>query len=92
MLLILDKESYCSSKNRKNDRSQLFKRKWRITSLIYLYSDANKTVFDWCKEGNVKKLDLLLTRGEDINAQDDQVIKKKTFVNSLLIVSFDFYS
>ena len=76
MLLILDKESYCSSKNRKNDRPQLFKRKWRITSLIYLYSDANKTVFDWCKEGNVKKLDLLLTRGEDINARDDQVIKK----------------
>lgn len=76
MLLILDKESYCSSKKRKNDRSQLFKRKRRITSLIYLYSDANKTVFDWCKEGNVKKLDLLLTRGEDINAQDDQVIKK----------------
>ena len=33
-------------------------------------------VFDWCKEGNVKKLDLLLTRGEDINAQDDQVINK----------------
>ena len=39
----------------------------------------------------MKKLDLLLTRGEDINAQDDQVIKK-TLVNSLLIVSFDFYS
>ncbi|KAM7447147.1 acyl-CoA binding domain-containing protein 6 [Porites harrisoni] len=37
-----------------------------------IISDANKTVFDWCKEGNVKKLDLLLTRGEDINAQDDQ--------------------
>ena len=64
-------------KKGKNDRSQLFKRKWGITSLIYLYSDANKTVFDWCKEGNVKKLDILLTRGEDINAQDDQVIKKK---------------
>ena len=36
-------------------------------------SDANKSVFDWCKEGNVKKMDVLLTRGESINAKDEQV-------------------
>lgn len=41
--------------------------------LIPLYSDANKSVFDWCKEGNVKKMDVLLTRGENINDKDDQV-------------------
>ena len=36
-------------------------------------SDANKSVFDWCKEGNVKKMDVLLSKGESINAKDEQV-------------------
>ena len=45
---------------------------WDLNSL---HSDANKTVFDWCKDGNVKKMDLLLTRGENINVTDEQVVK-----------------
>lgn len=36
-------------------------------------SDANKSVFDWCKEGNVKRMDVLLNKGENINAKDEQV-------------------
>ncbi|XP_058969221.2 acyl-CoA-binding domain-containing protein 6 [Pocillopora verrucosa] len=35
-------------------------------------SDANKSVFDWCKEGNVKRMDVLLNKGENINAKDEQ--------------------
>ncbi|XP_068694920.1 acyl-CoA-binding domain-containing protein 6-like [Montipora foliosa] len=35
-------------------------------------SDDKKSVFDWCKEGNVKKLDALLIRGDSVNAEDDQ--------------------
>jgi len=34
-------------------------------------SDANKSVFDWCKEGNAKKMGALLTR-ENINSKDEQ--------------------
>jgi len=37
-----------------------------------IVSDADKSVFDWCKDGNVKKVDVLLTRGESVNAKDDQ--------------------
>jgi len=37
-----------------------------------IISDANKSVFDWCKEGNVKKLDFLLTREGNVNTKDDQ--------------------
>ncbi|KAJ7339491.1 acyl-CoA binding domain-containing protein 6 [Desmophyllum pertusum] len=37
-----------------------------------IISDANKSVFDWCKEGNVKKMDVLLTRRENLDAKDDQ--------------------
>ena len=45
-----------------------------VTScLVWLCSDANKSVFDWCKDGNVKKMDVLLTRGESVNGKDDQV-------------------
>lgn len=36
-------------------------------------SDANKSVFDWCKEGNVKRMDVLLNKGENINTKDEQV-------------------
>ncbi|XP_031560882.1 acyl-CoA-binding domain-containing protein 6-like [Actinia tenebrosa] len=35
-------------------------------------SDVNKSVFDWCKEGNVKRLDHLLSKGQDIDQKDDQ--------------------
>ncbi|XP_015747224.1 PREDICTED: uncharacterized protein LOC107326992 [Acropora digitifera] len=38
-----------------------------------IISDANKSVFDWCKEGNVKKLDFLLTREGNVNTKDDQL-------------------
>ena len=46
-----------------------------VTMVIHLslFSDANKSVFDWCKEGNVKKLDFLLTREGNVNTNDDQV-------------------
>ena len=44
-----------------------------IDKSICLNSDANKSVFDWCKDGNVKKMDVLLRRGESVNAKDDQV-------------------
>lgn len=43
-----------------------------VCGLIFLHSDTNKSVFDWCKEGNVKKMDALLTR-ENINNKDEQV-------------------
>lgn len=46
---------------------------YNICDLISLHSDANKSVFDWCKEGNVKKMDALLTR-ENINSKDEQVL------------------
>ncbi|XP_020619015.1 acyl-CoA-binding domain-containing protein 6-like [Orbicella faveolata] len=36
-----------------------------------IISDTNKSVFDWCKEGNAKKMDALLTR-ENINSKDEQ--------------------
>ena len=48
--------------------------KWYFSGFIWLSSDANKSVFDWCKDGNVKKMDVLLTRGENINTKDDQVL------------------
>ena len=40
---------------------------------LSFFSDANKSVFDWCKEENVKKLDFLLTREGNVNTKDDQV-------------------
>lgn len=44
-----------------------------VCDLISLHSDTNKSVFDWCKEGNAKKMDALLTR-ENINSKDKQVL------------------
>ena len=38
---------------------------------LSFFSDANKSVLDWCKEGNVKKLDFLLTREGNVNTKDD---------------------
>lgn len=39
--------------------------------------DNDKSVFDWCKEGQVERLSLLLT-ASNINDKDDQVgIKRK---------------
>ena len=36
--------------------------------------DENKTVFDWCKEGNVEKLkNLLENEKTDVNQQDQEV-------------------
>ena len=49
------------------------KSKIKIYGLICLNSDANKSVFDWCKDGNVKKMDVLLRRGQSVNTKDDQV-------------------
>lgn len=34
-------------------------------------SDVNKLVFDWCKEGNVKRMDVFLNKGENINVKDE---------------------
>ncbi|KAK3713431.1 hypothetical protein QZH41_012479, partial [Actinostola sp. cb2023] len=39
-----------------------------------IISDANKTIFDWCKEGNVKRMDMMLSKAEDINTKDSQGI------------------
>ena len=37
-------------------------------------SDNEKTVFDWCKEGNVEHLSRLLANDSiDINQQDEEV-------------------
>jgi len=43
-------------------------------------------VFDWCKDGNVKKVDVLLTRGESVNAKDDQVNTRITSVDFLQLI------
>lgn len=43
---------------------------YNICDLILFYSDVNKLVFDWCKEGNVKKMDVLFIR-ENINSKDE---------------------
>lgn len=63
-----------------------------VCDLISLHSDTNKSVFDWCKEGNAKKMDALLTR-ENINSKDEQVLGcwayEGIFLKGLL-VSFCF--
>ena len=49
-------------------------------------------MFDWCKEGNVKRMDVLLNKGENINAKDEQVSNfdcfKITFLSCKLSGSF----
>ena len=35
-------------------------------------SDDAKTLFDWCKEGNVSKVDTLID-GHDVNTRDEKV-------------------
>lgn len=36
-------------------------------------ADDKKTLFDWCKEGDIKKLRSLVT-GANVNLTDDQVM------------------
>ncbi len=47
-------------------------------SLIYLFfsivSDVDKTIFDWCKEGNLSQVKRISsTRDFDINLRDENV-------------------
>ena len=51
--------------------------KGRPILCLFSFSDVNKSVFDWCKEGNVKRMDLLLSKGEDVNQKDNQVENNK---------------
>ena len=39
--------------------------------------DEEKTVFDWCKEGHVTKLESLVT-DDSINSKDSQVYERNT--------------
>ena len=55
------------------DKSFIIKINECFNTFFLLISDDKKSVFDWCKEGNVKKLDALLIQGDSVNAEDDQV-------------------
>merc|ERR1712150_223507 len=35
-------------------------------------ADEEKTIFDWCQDGNVKRIETFLENGADVNATDEQ--------------------
>ena len=56
--------------------------------------DSQKTIFDWCRDGNIDVVEKMLTDSDvaDINALDENVglIQKLSFISKLIGVLFCF--